>query len=126
MLIKFLFCALIYFASTSASGQESCDSLSHHSGYKQTVSNIVHLDEMKVIAPFNVLAGEEMACVLVSFYIDSEGKPYGYESVGSYPDNRLLRFATRSLRSGIFKLSQESNQGFMYFELKRDDLMKGR
>lgn len=124
MLIKFLFFALIY--SASASGQESCDSLRQHLGYKQTVSNIVHLDEMKIIAPFNVLAGEEIACVLVSFYIDSEGKPYGYESVRSYPDNRLLRFAIGSLRAGVFKLSQDSHQGFMYFELQRDDLIKGR
>lgn len=123
MLIRFLFLVFIY--CTSANSQEPCDSLRNHSGYNDTMTRIIHLDEMKVISPFNVLAGDEMACVLVSFYIDAEGKSYGYESIGSYPDNRLLRFAVTSLKSGIFKLDQESGKGFMYFELKRDELMKG-
>ncbi|MGI5309747.1 hypothetical protein [Rheinheimera sp. WS51] len=107
---------------TGVSGQSHCDALQQHDGYKSTALRVVNLNEMKVIAPFDVLAGNEMTCVLVSFSIDKDGKPYDYESVSAYPDNGLLRFAIATLKSAVFKPDQDNERGFMYFQLKAEYL----
>uniref|UniRef100_A0A486XS18 TonB C-terminal domain-containing protein n=1 Tax=Rheinheimera sp. BAL341 TaxID=1708203 RepID=A0A486XS18_9GAMM len=124
MLIKILLIFLLMLVNFGVSAKSPCEVIKQHDGYQKTLSKVDVLKEMNVIAPFDVLAGTEIACVLVSFQLDQNGKPHDFKRVDSFPDNSILRYAVSALKHSVFVVDPDASEYFMYFELTSSDLMK--
>lgn len=119
-----LFCILIFIAPVRADIDKSQCLSPDYLEYKYLAQSIgPFVSPMKIVAPLDVLDGNEYVCVLISFEFSDNGQPQNFKLLNYSGNVFLQRFAIQALRASTFPVELTSKKAVALFELERDSLL---